>query len=316
MPKGFTATIILLPGYTSFSVSLLTEPWRRANGLRGSEAVVWQVTSWSGDAVEAAGGASLEIEAAAKSANGQPDLVVLVGGEELQRAPEKAMISWLRKIEETGTLIGGVGAGADVIERAELLYAGGGSVPMEAATAFRQRHVGPTLAHGLYTMLGNCAVCAGGSTGLDFSLALLAHFMGEELADQVSESLVYRRRPSELELVIPPATLRRADPRLTAAVHRLSALLDGSANSVKAAADAAGLSERQLLRIFRQAFGMAPRSFQESLRLERARTLLRETGMTIVAIALAVGFAGGPELSRAFQRHFAESPTSYRARVR
>jgi len=314
MPEGFTATVVLLPGHTALAVTLLTEPWRYVCELTGEQAVDWSLTTWSGEPVDSADGASMAVVGPAKSVGAKADMVVLVGGDSLVRAPEKPMITWLKKLAEGDAMIAGVGAGADVLERADLMHAGGGSVPMTAANAFRERHIGPALAHGLYTILGRRAVCAGGLAALDFSLAAIAHFLGEALAEGAGQSLSYRRRPSELELLIPDRLLRQADPRLVTAVQRLSALLVGNANSVRAAADASGLSERQLLRLFQEAFGMPPRRFQESLRLERARTLLRETDMTVLTIALAVGFAGGPELSRAFQRQYTESPTAYRAR--
>ncbi len=316
MAKGFSATVVLVRGYTSFGLSLLTEPWRVANSVAGSDLAKWQLTTWKGDALPDASGGSPGAIGATKEAGEGPDLAVVVGGDSLTRAPEKPLLTWLKRAEAAGTMVAGVGAGNDVLARAGLLEAGGGSVPMEAAESFRQQNINPALAHGLYSIIGKRAACAGGSATLDFSLALVSYFMGPDMAQKTEDALTYQRRHSEVESLISHSDMRRADRRLAVALRWLSSLLSGDEASVKAAAAASELSERQLLRLFHDTFEMAPRRYQEALRLYRARTLLRETDLTIITTALAVGFAGGPELSRAFQRQFDESPTDYRKRMR
>ncbi len=316
MAKSFSATVVLIRGYPLLSLSLLTEPWRLANEIAGKTIVTWGLTTWNGKPLAAAGGEEITLEGEAKKVDAAPDMVIVVGGNTLLRAPEKPLITWLKRMDEAGVLVAGVGAGADVLAKAGLMEAGGGGVPMEAAQAFDARHLGAGLAHGLFSVIGNRAAAAGGTAPLDFSLGLIERRLGAEMANWVSEALVYRRRPSEIDALIKPSDMRRGDERLTTAVRWLSSLLSGDHGSVRSAAVASGLSERQLLRLFHDTFSQAPRRYQEALRLYRARTLLGETSMTIIAIALAVGFAGGPELSRAYQRQFNESPTAYRERVR
>ncbi|GAB5470174.1 MAG: GlxA family transcriptional regulator [Rhodospirillales bacterium] len=316
MTSSFSATVVLLRGYPLLSLGLLTEPWRLANQVAGESLASWALTTWKGKSVTAAGGEVLEVSRDSRGAGDYPEVIVLLGGEGLTRVPEKPMLTWLKKAEANGSLIAGVGAGADVLAKADLLDAGGGNVPIEAADAFKAQHQNAGLAHGRYSIFGRLAVCAGGTATLDFSLALLSQLLGYRVAERTAEAMAYRRRPSEVEALIEPATMKRADPRLLVALRSLSSLLSGEDASVKAAALRSGLSERQLLRLFHDTFELAPRRYQEALRLYRARMLLADSDLTIIVIALAVGFAGGPELSRAFQRQFKESPTDYRARMR
>ncbi len=316
MGKSFSATVVLIRGYPLLSLAMLTEPWRIANEIAGEKVATWNLATWNGKPLAAAGGEEVAHDGEAKKVNAEPDMVIVVGGNDLLRAPEKPLITWLKRIDAAGVMVAGVGAGADVLAKAGLMEAGGGGVPMEAAQAFEARHLGAGLAHGLYSVVGNRAAAAGGTAPLDFSLGLIERRLGAEMTDRVCEALAYRRRISEVDELIKPSDMRRADERLTTAVRWLSSLLSGDDGSVRSAAVASGLSERQLLRLFHDTFTQAPRRYQEALRLYRARTLLAETSMTIIAIAMAVGFAGGPELSRAFQRQFNESPTTYRARIR
>lgn len=316
MAKGFTATLVLIRGYPLLSLAMLTDPWRLTNDLAGEARITWHLSTWNGKPLAAAGGEEVAHEGETKKIEADADMVIVVGGNDLLRAPEKPLITWLKRMDAAGVLVAGVGAGADVLAKAGLMEAGGGGVPMEAAQAFEARQLGAGLAHGLYSVIGNRAAAAGGTAPLDFSLGLIERRLGPEMADRVCEALAYRRRLSEVDELIKPSDMRRADERLTTAVRWLSSLLSGDDGSVRSAAVASNLSERQLLRLFHDTFSQAPRRYQEALRLYRARTLLAETSMTIIAIALAVGFAGGPELSRAYQRQFNESPTAYRARIR
>lgn len=89
-----------------------------------------------------------------------------------------------------------------------------------------------------------------------------------------------------------------------AAPHRLDAL-----------ARLAGCSRAQLCRRFRRAVGLSPMAYVARLRLERARELLATTIQPIPAIAAACGFADRYHLTRAFHRHFGDTPARCRQRL-
>ena len=81
------------------------------------------------------------------------------------------------------------------------------------------------------------------------------------------------------------------------------------------AADAA-LSPVQLVRRFRSATGQTPREFVESIRLERARSLLVETDFVLEHIAQVCGYQSAFYLSRLFKQRFGISPSVFRNRSR
>ncbi|UYQ65221.1 helix-turn-helix domain-containing protein [Streptomyces peucetius] len=89
-----------------------------------------------------------------------------------------------------------------------------------------------------------------------------------------------------LERAVPP------DPLTTAVVRHLDA-----GGTVAAAADAAGLSARQLHRRSLDAFGYGPKTLARVLRLQRALTLVRR-GVPYGAAALAAGCADQAHLAR------------------
>ena len=74
----------------------------------------------------------------------------------------------------------------------------------------------------------------------------------------------------------------------------------------------AGQSRFHFHRSFRARLGETPRQFIERLRLEQAAARLVHSKDSVLAIALASGFASHEVFTRAFRRHFGCSPVRYR----
>ena len=74
----------------------------------------------------------------------------------------------------------------------------------------------------------------------------------------------------------------------------------------------AGLSPRHLERLSRRALGKTPRDLYRELRLERGQTLLQQTGLSVLEIALACGFVSATHFSRCYRRWRGHSPSAER----
>ncbi len=73
-----------------------------------------------------------------------------------------------------------------------------------------------------------------------------------------------------------------------------------------------GLSKFHFHRLFKKATGVSPARYHLNLRLDAARRLLRESNMSIVAIALDVGFSNPSHFAQLFRREIGLSPSDYR----
>ncbi|MCA9258157.1 MAG: XylR family transcriptional regulator, partial [Planctomycetales bacterium] len=73
------------------------------------------------------------------------------------------------------------------------------------------------------------------------------------------------------------------------------------------------LSRRSLEYRFRRHFGRTPHEEIMRVRIERARTLLRETDFSLAAIALRTGFANADYLSVVFKKAVGQPPSQFRA---
>jgi len=73
-----------------------------------------------------------------------------------------------------------------------------------------------------------------------------------------------------------------------------------------------GLSRRQIERLFKRHLGTVPSKFYLEARLRRARTLLLQTTMSIMEIAVACGFESPPHFSRCYRSLFGCMPSAER----
>jgi AraC family transcriptional regulator len=74
----------------------------------------------------------------------------------------------------------------------------------------------------------------------------------------------------------------------------------------------AGLSKFYFNRLFKNATGVSPSQYHISLRMEKAKRLLRETDKNVLDIAMDVGYANPSHFARLFRRHTGLSPGDHR----
>jgi AraC family transcriptional regulator len=82
--------------------------------------------------------------------------------------------------------------------------------------------------------------------------------------------------------------------------------------SLERLAAQAGLSRFHFQRLFKAATGVSPSRYHIDLRINEARRLLRETRMSVVDVALEVGYANPSHFARLFRRETGLSPSDYR----
>jgi transcriptional regulator GlxA family with amidase domain len=155
---------------------------------------------------------------------------------------------------------------------------------------------------------GPCASSAGITAGIDLALHLIAQDGGEALASSVARDMVVYLRRSPLEAELSPFLTHRR--HLHPVVHSVQATMaadwkrDWDMTSLAAVGH---VSERHLLRLFREHAGVSPLHCLETIRLERARKSL-ERGASVTRAADAAGFQSGLQLRRAWRRQWGGSP--------
>jgi AraC family transcriptional regulator len=106
-----------------------------------------------------------------------------------------------------------------------------------------------------------------------------------------------------------------AKPQRSPAVERARALIDASLSdglTLEELAMEAGLSRSHFARLFRAETGVSPHRYQSLQRVEKAKLLLRNTGMSLVDIAIELGFCSQSHFTQVFHAHAGMTPRQYR----
>jgi transcriptional regulator GlxA family with amidase domain len=176
----------------------------------------------------------------------------------------------------------------------------------------------PTLkvdSNALFFKDGPFYTCAGVTSGIDLSLALIEEDCGPSVALAVARELVvYLKRAGGQEQYSEPLKFQtRSKDRF----GDLAAWMQGHLEqdlSVEALATRARLCPRHFSRRFKDMFGASPARFVEDLRLGAARERLCLVDQNIESVAKSVGFNSPDAFRRAFERRFGINPTAYRKR--
>jgi len=210
---------------------------------------------------------------------------------------------------------GGVGAGVLWLAEAGLLAGVRSALPWSLYADAGQMADQAVFSPHLYEIDGARLTCCGGAASIDFALTLIELLFGATLQAQVKELLCIDRvrGPDERQRVALQARFGTLQPKLTEAVALMEANLEEPL-STDEIAQLAGVSRRQLERLFKQYLGSLPSRYYLELRLQRARQLLRDTSHSIVQVGLMCGFSSGSHFSTAFSALFGHTPRDERQR--
>jgi transcriptional regulator GlxA family with amidase domain len=140
-------------------------------------------------------------------------------------------------------------------------------------------------------------------------LHIVSQEHGSGLAIGIAEELQVDRIRSSVDeqtRAYRVAVLHRSQ-KLAAAIAAMEGNLDAPL-SVNELANRAGLTRRQLHRLFRHHTHMSPREYYRDLRLRHARLMLLNTVTPILEIAVSTGFTTHSHFTKCYRQRFGVSP--------
>jgi transcriptional regulator GlxA family with amidase domain len=310
-----TLGFLLLPQFSMMAFVSAIEPLRVANRLAGRELYRWEIVSKDGQSVEASNGMALVAVRAPEDAPLYRMLVICAGFDP-DRHYDRRIKSWLLRLSGAGSDLGAMDTGSFILARAGLLDGYRATTHWESLDSFRETFPKVEVENALFLTDRNRFTCAGGTAALDMMLHLISVQHGHRLATAVSEQFIHAqiRDPLDRQRMEPRVRQGISHTGLARAIALMESNLEDPLNAEKLA-DAAGLSLRQLERLFHRHFSMAPRRYYLDLRLQRARALLQYTDMPVVEIAVASGFGSAAHFSRSYHAWTGKAPSSERRRV-
>lgn len=304
---------LLIPGFALLAYASAIEPLRAANQLSGRDLYRWSHIAIDGVAASASNGVGIRADYGLGDDVGFDYVMVCAGGNPavFQHPPTFA---WLRQLARRRVRLGGISGGPYILARANVLSGYRFTLHWEHAPAFIEDYPDLDLRRSLYEIDRDRLTSGGGTAPLDMMHAVIARQHGSELALAVSEWFLQthvregagpQRMPLRERLGISHAPLLRV-------IGRMELSLENPVSRDELARTA-NVSLRQLERLFRQHLGRSLGEHYLSLRLDRARDLLRQTSLPVLETALATGFGSASHFSRVYRARFGYSPSTERA---
>jgi len=305
---------LLIPNFSMIAFTAAVEPLRLANRASGKQLYSWHLFSSDGKPVAASNGIVLVPEGAIEKAEGF-GTIILCSGIEAQLFRDRATFAALRRFDRQGADIGALCTGSLVLAHAGLLDGYRCTLHWENLAGFREEFPRITATSELFEVDRNRFTCSGGTAALDMMLNLIALQHGHELAGAVADQFIHERiRDShDHQRMALPARLGVRHPKMIAVIREMEANLEEPMTRAQLAR-AAGLSSRQLERLFRRYLNRSPARYYVELRLNRARQLLHQTDMAIIDVALACGFVSPSHFSKCYREFFSKTPRKERER--
>ncbi|VEG58579.1 Fis family transcriptional regulator [Mycolicibacterium aurum] len=169
----------------------------------------------------------------------------------------------------------------------------------------------------LFVQDGPFITGAGITAGIDLALAMVESDYGPAVARRVARwMVVFLQRPGgQAQFSVWAESALPVTGGLRAIVD--SVITDpGADHSIASMATRAAVSERHLVRVFRDQVGMTPARFVEQARLEAAKVLLATGDQSQESVARRAGFGTPDTMRRTFRRNLGISPGTYRTRFR
>lgn len=313
MPRH--AVLHLEPGFVATEAAAVQDVLRIANRHLGRQAFRLSVTTSSGQAlVESLSGSLVRAEPLDWKQL-RPDHLILGGGLGIVPVLPALMPAITRQRR------GGVQCLFLSDAAAEWARRNAGADPVtthwENRDALEETHPGLMVDGGLYSTYAGAVTSAGMGSTADLILTSVVAPVSADLASAVARSLVIEgirsgdtaQRPLEADGLAP------GRGRLAPIIRRMEENIETPLRLKDLAAEA-GLSVRQVERNFKAVTGRTPAGYYRWLRLRRGKTLLEQTGLSVLEVAVCCGFSGNCGFSRVFQREFGILPSELRRRVK
>lgn len=310
IPQNFA--FVLVPDFSMMPVTSAIEPLRIANRTAERDLYDWKICSVDGAPVVASNGIVIAVSGDL-GAIGDHDTVVICGGLDIHKHADKKLIGWLRKTARRGLDIGSVCTASHILAEAGILDGYRCTIHWENLPGFQEAFPEINVTGGLFEIDRDRFTCAGGTSSIDMMLALIGSQHGPQLASEVAEGILHApiRQQSEYQRMSLPARIGARHPKLISIIEQMEKNLEDPL-SPSLLARQAGLSTRQLERLFRRYLNRSPKRYYLELRLRKARSLLLQTDMTVINVALACGFSSPSHFSKCYRAFFGRTP--YRER--
>lgn len=303
---------LLVDKFPMFSLAAAIDTVRSANRLLGRDFYSWTTVSPDGEAAMASNGLPLKVSYGVTDIP-VADILFVAVGLSIEFPGKNKVLAALRSWGRRGGALGALSAGSHLLAEAGQLEGHRCTIHWENRAGFMEKFPGIECTGNVFEIDRKRYTCAGGTTSIDLMLEIVRGDFGGNLANAVANQFQHERIRSaqDRQRVGPERDLSGKSEKLKKIVQLMADNLDEPFSAVQLA-KSAGLSVRQVERLFLRHLNVTPGRYYMRLRLERARELLRQTNMPILDVAIATGFTSHSYFAQSYRLQFGRPPSEER----
>ncbi|MEU4672733.1 GlxA family transcriptional regulator [Amycolatopsis sp. NPDC023774] len=307
--------IVGYPDAELLDIACVSDALDAANRLGARPGYTLRLATVDGHPFRCQSGITLTPHVRLDQVSGPLHTIVVSGGlGHRAAAGDERLLEHVRRLSRHSTRTASVCTGSTVLAAAGLLSGRRATTHWAYAAQLAAKYPSVTVDPvPLFIRHGDVYTSAGVTSGLDLALAFVEEDHGPTLAREAARALVtYLQRPgnqAQMSMFLsgPPPEHRQVRDLTAFVAEHL-----GEDLGTPVLARQAGISTRQLTRLFDAHLGTTPGKYVRTVRAEHAARLLAGTDLPLAAIARRCGFGSTETLRQAFLDHFDTPPSAYR----
>ena len=303
---------MLIPGFSNISLAVVMEPLRMANRQAQQDLFAWFILSPDDGPVTTASELEIAPNMLRQDAD-TLDVVIVVAGMNAHEIEDHELNRWLRHLARQPVTLGAVSTGTLLLARAKVIQDKVCTIHWENMGGLREEFPYLNVSGELYEFDKYLMTSSGGVSGLDMMLHYIALQHGDTFANDLAEMCIHPKiRPAHEDHRMALQTKFNVHhPRLLRAIELMREHLEEPL-LLHDLAQQAGLSLRQMERLFKEKLEQRPAVFYLHLRLERARLLLHQSALSVLNVATACGFNSATYFAKCYRKKYHCSPRDER----
>ncbi|MER9177405.1 GlxA family transcriptional regulator [Mesorhizobium sp. M0955] len=319
--RPFELVALVLPGFSHLALHAYLEPFRIANNVSRLPLFRWRIAALDAQPVAGANGLAIPVEVTVDELVSDPNdrklsQLAVFAGEPVERQLTPQLNGFLRVIARRGIAISAVGTATWVLAQTGLLSGKRCTIHWSRLAAFSEVFNKPRISESLFVKDGQYSTCAGELAAFDLAVDLIGSHVGDYIAQEVCRHATVEGQRSGSNRQTGPSGLAFAgvSDKLLMAMRIMEENVE-TPLAMKKIAQRAGVSRRQLERLFALHVGQPPLRHYLRIRIDHAKRLIEGTRMPIIDIATACGFVSPSHFAKCFRTFNGFSPQQCRTMV-
>ncbi|MEP3346346.1 MAG: helix-turn-helix domain-containing protein [Litoreibacter sp.] len=297
--------------FSELELAAITHTLNEANDILARDCFSWRFVSGIPGLVTGAAGTMVRAEPAIAD-HGFSDVMIVIGG---RQSEKPAWLSRARAMKRKGKLTVLLSDAATAYIKAVKAPSARVTTHWRDISALEESGYYPNLTTRFSENSDGIITAAGAGATAELVIGLIApQLQASQIAELGNQLLLHTIRKSDAEQPKDIADNQGLfDVHVTQAIRLMEETLADPMPMAELTARV-GLSTRHLERVFRRVFNDSPARFYKKLRAKRARTMIEDTLMPMIDIAVATGFGSVNTLSKAVRDEYGITPSKMRTR--